>query len=85
MLYLLMKVGESSQLLEGFSFTNDDMVKVTPFTFFVLMQKHTTIIGTVTAFIDVCLLDVKNCATTYANTPWCLQGMQLASAHPVDA
>ena len=80
-----MEVCKSSKLLEGFAFTNYDMIVVAQFTLLVTVQKNSSIVGAVSASVLVGFSDVKNRSATDANAPWCLKRVKLASAHSMDA
>ena len=79
-----MKISELLHLLDGFTFSNNNMEMVTKITFFKSVKKDTAIVGAMISFDGVSLLDMKNSTATNADTIWSLKVVQLAPSHPVD-
>ena len=80
-----MKVGELSCLLEGFAFSDHNMIKETKLSLFMFVKEKTTIVGAVIPSSGEGFSDMKDGTTSNSNTPWRLNRVELTSTHAMDA
>ena len=79
-----MKVRELFHFLDGFAFTNDDVVKMAKITLLESMKQKPTIIGAMVTLHSIGLPYMKDGSATNANAVGSLKVVQLATPHTVN-